>query len=260
MKQLLAGGLLLAASLSPAPSLLAAPPAPAASTAPTAPAAPAAAAESRRFDLSAEKTGQESSLFLSAVGNWLVGEDGGRKVLLVDGREWKRGQPSTGLAEKARAIYGARHEEFLDSVKAFAYFPITIAKGVDDFREGEISVRFKLIEGQMDQCAGILFDVKPNGDYLTVRYNRKDVNVVLWTFNEGKRKFVKKGPEEITLPMKEWHELKIAVKGTSLTAFLDGKLFLEHALARPVSGKVGLWSKTDSVSEFDAFTVTQAGR
>ena len=249
-----AAGLLAVSLAASAPALLAAPPAPS-------PAAPQPGpSDTRRFDLSAEKAGQESSVFLSAVGNWIVAEDAGRKVLVVDGREWKRGQPSTGLAEKARAIYGAKHEDFLDGVKAFAYFPITIAKGVDDFREGEISVRFKLVDGQMDQCAGILFDVKPNGDYLTVRYNRKDVNVVLWTFNEGKRKFVKKGPDEITLPMKEWHDLKIAVKGTSLTAFLDGKLFLEHTLAKPVSGKVGLWSKTDSVSAFDGFTVTPAAR
>lgn len=244
MKQLLSGPLLVALVAGGARVAVSAPPA----------AAPAPA----RADLSAEQAGRESTLFLSAVGNWLVAEDEGKKVLLVDGREWKRGQPSAGLAEKARALYGERHEDFLDSVKAFAYFPITIAKGVDDFRDGEISVRFKLLDGQMDQCAGILFDVKPNGDYLTVRYNRKDVNVVLWTFNEGKRKFVRKGPEEITLPMKEWHELKIDVHGTSLRAFLDGKLFLEHTLARPVSGKVGLWSKTDSVTEFDAFTVTPA--
>jgi len=211
-----------------------------------------------RFDLSAEKTGQESSVFLSAVGNWVVSEDGGKKVLLVDGREWKHGQPAVGLAEKARALYGARYDEFLDSVKAFAYFPITIARGVEDFSEGEISMRFKLLGGQLDQCAGILFDVKPNGDYLTVRYNKKDVNVVLWTFNEGKRKFVKKGPEDVDLPLNEWHDLKIALKGTSLAAFLDGKLYLEYTLARQVSGKVGLWSKTDSIAEFDAFTVTPA--
>jgi len=207
-------------------------------------------------DISGEKAGQESGTFLSAVGNWVVAEDGGRKVLLVDGREWKRGQPSVGLAETARALYGARHEEFLDRVKAFAYFPITVAKGFGDFREGEIAMRFKLLDGQLDQCAGILFDLKPNGDYLTVRYNRKDVNVVLWTFNEGKRKFVKKGPEDVALPMKEWHALKIAVKGTALTAFLDDKLSLEYTLPQPVSGKIGLWSKTDSVTEFDAFTVT----
>jgi len=47
-----------------------------------------------------------------------------------------------------------------------------------------------------DQCAGILFNLKPNGDYLTVRFNGKEDNlVVLWTFSKGKRSFVKRGSE-----------------------------------------------------------------
>ena len=51
---------------------------------------------------------------------------------------------------------------------------------------------FKLVDGKLDSCAGILFNLKPNGDYLTVRFNGKEDNVVLWTFNKGKRSFVKK--------------------------------------------------------------------
>ena len=55
--------------------------------------------------------------------------------------------------------------------------------------------------------------------------------------------------------MNQWNALKIAVQGTSLQASLNGKLLLEYALPEPVSGKVGVWSKTDSVSYFDDFTV-----
>ena len=175
---------------------------------------------------------------------------------MVDGRQWKRGQPAGGLADKARAIYGASHEEFIDNVKAFAYFPIAVAKGVDDFRDGELSLRFKMIGGTLDRCAGILFDVKPNGDYLAVRFNGTEDNVVLWTFNDGKRSFVKRGPENYPLELGTWHELKARVRGTAFTAYLDDKLVLEHTLKAPVSGKVGLWSKTDSMSEFADFTVT----
>lgn len=55
--------------------------------------------------------------------------------------------------------------------------------------------------------------------------------------------------------MNQWNALKIAVQGTSLQASLNGKLLLEYALPEPVSGKIGVWSKTDSVSYFDDFTV-----
>ena len=117
-------------------------------------------------------------------------------------------------------------------------------------------MRFKLVGGTLDRCAGILFNVKPNGDYLTVRFNGTEDNVVLWTFNNGTRKFVKRGTENVPLELGTWHTLKVAVHGTRLEGFLDGKKLLDYTLAAPVSGKVGVWSKTDSMVEFDDFTVT----
>ncbi|HKG97085.1 MAG TPA: hypothetical protein VKA97_04700, partial [Pyrinomonadaceae bacterium] len=212
--------------------------------------------KSIHVDLSKEKPGRDSTKFLAVVGNWSVVDDGGTKVLSVDGRQWLRGQPAGSLAQNARAIYGSRHEEFIDNVKAFAYFPYAVAKDIDDFHDGKISMRFKLVAGQLDQCAGILFNLKPNGDYLTVRFNGKEDNVVLWMFLKGKRSFVKKGTENVPLQMNTWHTLEISVQGTNLQASLDGKHLLDYTLAEPVAGKVGVWSKTDSVSYFDQYTVT----
>ena len=175
--------------------------------------------KSVKIDVSAEKAGAEPTHFLPIVGNWIVTKDGAKNVLMVDGRQWKRGDPSGGLADKARAIYGSKHEDFIDNVKAFAYFPYAIAQGVDDFRNGEISMRFQMVDGALDSCAGILFNVKPNGDYLTVRFNGKEDNLVLWTFNKGTRKFVKKGSEDVPLKRKEWYAMKIAVQGTKLEGY-----------------------------------------
>src|SRR3954468_3970647 len=124
----------------------------------------AVAAKGVRVDLSKEKVGGASSRFLAVVGNWVIVDDGGKKCLAVDGRQWLRGQPANGLAQNARAIYGSRHEEFIDNVKAFAYFPYAVAREIDDFHDGKISMRFKLVAGQLDTCAGILFNLKPNGD------------------------------------------------------------------------------------------------
>src|SRR5207237_8265707 len=141
-----------------------------------------------------EKSELEQRTFLQMFGQWVFTSEAKRNVLFIDGRAWKRGQPAGGLADKARAIYGARNEEFIESIKAFAYFPIAVAKGIDNFQNGDISVRFQMVGGTLDRCAGILFNVKPNGDYLTVRFNGTEDNVVLWTFNNGVRKFVKRAP------------------------------------------------------------------
>ena len=212
----------------------------------------------QRVDVAKEKAGAEPAKFLGVVGNWIVAKDEATNILMVDGREWKRGQPAGGLADKARLIYGSKHEEFIDNVKAFAYFPYAVAQGVDGFTNGEISMRFKLMGGALDQCAGILFNLKNNGDYLTVRFNAKEDNLVLWTFKQGKRSFTKKGAEDVPLKMQQWYTMKITVQGTKLEGFLNGKKLIDYTLAEPVSGKVGVWSKTDSISYFDDFTVVAA--
>jgi hypothetical protein len=217
----------------------------------------AIAEQAVRVDFSDETAGAEPKSFVSVVGVWRVEADGNNKVLAVDGRQWKEGQTAAGIADKARALYGDRYAEFLDRVQAYAYFPYAVAKDVADFRNGEISVRFEGISGRIDQGAGILFNLKPNGDYLTVRANPLENNLVLWKFEKGKRSSVK-WIRDTPTATRQWHDLKVRVAGTKLEAYLDGKRYLEHVLPAPVSGRVGLWSKADSHMYFDDYTVTPA--
>ena len=209
-------------------------------------------------DFSGETVGAEPASFVPAVGNWLIGTDGNNKVLVVDGRKWSEGQAAAGLADKARAIYGERYAEFLDNVKAYAYFPFAVFKDLQDFKEGEISLRFKPIAGRIDQGAGILFNLKPNGDYLIVRANALENNLVLFQYVRGKRSPVKWIRNTPTATQK-WHDLKVEISGTSVKGYLDGKLYLEHTLDSPVAGRVGVWSKADSFVYFDDFQVRPKG-
>src|SRR5512132_3962963 len=64
---------------------------------------------------------------------------------------------------------------------------------------------------------------------------------VLWKFEKGKRcsvKWIRNTPT----PTRQWHDLKVRIAGPKVAAYLDGKLYLEHALPEPVSGRIGLWS------------------
>jgi hypothetical protein len=210
-----------------------------------------------KIDFSDETVGSEPKSFLSVVGVWRIENDGNNKVLVVDGRQWKEGQTATGVADKARALYGDRYAEFLDRVQAYAYFPYAVVKEVADFRGGEISVRFEGISGRIDQGAGILFNLKPNGDYLTVRANPLENNLVLWKFEKGRRSSVK-WVRNTPTPTRQWHDLKVRISGTKVEGFLDGKPYLEHVLPERVSGRIGLWSKADSHMYFDDYTVTPA--
>jgi hypothetical protein len=197
----------------------------------------AAAQQPTKIDLSSETVGAEPKSLVAVVGFWRIESEGGKNVLAVDGRQWKEGQSSAGVADKARALYGERYAEFLDRVQAYAYYPYTVAKDVENFRGGEITVRFEGLSGRIDQGAGILFNLKPNGDYLALRAN-----------------WVRNAPAS----SKQWHDLKVRITGTKVEGYLDGKLYLQHTLAEPVSGRVGLWSKADSYMHFADYTVTSA--
>jgi len=79
--------------------------------------------------------------------------------------------------------------------------------------------------------------------------------VRLWIFHDGVRTLVKRG-ERMDIPVGEWHELKVTVAGADIKGYMDGKLVLEHTWTEPISGKVGLWSKTDSISNFKDYEIS----
>lgn len=207
------------------------------------------------IDFSAETVGAEPSALSPVIGSWLISVDGDNQVLMVDGRQWQRGQSSSNLAEQARALYGDRYAEFLDNVAAYAFFPLAVENSVENFTGGEITVRFKTIEGRIDQAAGIAFDIQPNGDYLVVRANALEENMVLWIVQHGERNQFQ-WIRNVPVSSLEWHELRVSVDGSHIQGYLDGTAYIDYTLDRTVSGRIGLWSKSDSVVYFDDFTVT----
>ena len=146
-----------------------------------------------KVDLSKEQAGKPPVAFEPIVGTWVVAQDGGDKVIMVDGRPWvaSKDNPTRLLLQTARKLYGTSNEELMDNAKQFAYYPVAVLKGVDNFPNGTISMKFKTVAGDSDRCSGILFNVKPNGDWLAVRYNDTENNVALWEFHNGIRRNVK---------------------------------------------------------------------
>jgi hypothetical protein len=246
-------------------------------------AAAAIAVADLKVDLDKEHIGKPPATFEPMVGTWLVAQDGADKVIMVDGRPWvaSKDNPTKLLVQTARKLYGTSNEELMDTAKQFAYYPVAILRGVDNFSNGTITMKFKTIAGDADRCSGILFNVKPNGDWLAVRYNDTENNVALWEFHNGIRRPVKFGERsKFMLDRNTWHELRLTVDGTSIKATLDGTTAVEHTLGMdpvagargapnpdlfpannpvlrpPVAGKIGLWSKTDSTSYFKDYVVS----
>jgi hypothetical protein len=237
-----------------------------------------------KVDLSKEQVGRPPATFEPMVGTWIVAEDSGEKVIMIDGRPWvaSKDNPTKLLIESARKLYGTSNEELMDNAKQFAYFPVAVLRSVANFTDGAISVKFKTISGEADRASGILFNVKPNGDWLAVRYNDTENNVALWEFHNGIRRNLKFSDRahKFMLDRAAWHELKLIVDGASIKATLDGELAIEHTLGSmpgpgrnnappnpdlipannavlrpPVQGKVGLWAKTDTTSYFKDYVM-----
>jgi hypothetical protein len=245
--------------------------------------APLAAAEIK-VDLSKERVGAPPATFEPMVGTWVVAEDAGEKVIVVDGRPWvsSKDNPTRLLIQSARKLYGTSNEELMDNAKQFAYYPVAVLRSVPAFSNGTISVKFKTVAGDADRASGILFNVKPNGDWLAARYNDTENNLGLWEFHNGIRRLIKFSDREhkFMLDRATYHDLRLGVDGAMVRIWIDGELGLEYALGSapgpgrngaapnpdlfpennpvlrpPVNGRIGLWAKTDSTSYFKDYIV-----
>lgn len=202
-----------------------------------------------------EVVGAPSPSFEAVVGDWYVGEAGGARGLEVDGSKWRSGTPSVNLADQAKHLYGDRYAEFLDGVKAFAFFPLAVWKEEPKPGDLRISVRFHPLAGQVDQAAGIAFGIEPNGNYLGVRANALEDNLLFFRVEKGKRTVID-NVRAVSTPTKTWHTLVLELRAKNLSVQVDGRERFTKTLDAVPSGRVGLWSKADSQVLFDDFAVT----
>jgi hypothetical protein len=111
-----------------------------------------------------------------------------------------------------------------------------------------VEVKYKAISGKVDQAGGIVLRYTPENYYIA-RANALEDNVDLFKTVKGKRSKIEEVPVKVTPG--EWHTLRFEAKGSHLKVAFDGRLVIEtndSTFSRP--GKVGLWTKADSVSAF----------
>ncbi len=141
-------------------------------------------------------------------------------------------------------------------------FPLAIADE-GSFRDLDLSVRFKPISGTVDQAAGLVWRLKDANNYYIVRANALENNVVLYKVRDGKRTDLPVKGEGRTygkkarVPANQWSELRVVQTGNLAEVFLNGtKLYEVEDDTFKDAGKVGVWTKADSVTYFDDLRVT----
>jgi hypothetical protein len=205
-----------------------------------------------------DAVGGPASGIEAVVGDWSVAERDGARGLFVDGSRWRSGEASASIADQARRLYGDRYAEFLDGVRAYAFFPLAVVSEPPPRGDLRLSVRFYPIDGRIDQAAGIAFDVQPDGSYLGVRANALEDNALFFRVARGRRTVLEtiRGVETST---RAWHTLVLEIRGAHATASLDDRPFFERDLDAAPTGLVGLWSKADSQVLFDDFRIESLG-
>jgi hypothetical protein len=120
------------------------------------------------------------------------------------------------------------------------------------YTDVDVSMKFKPISGREDASGGIVFRFA-DGKYYVVRANALEDNFRLYTYDRGRRQIA--GASVKAPALGQWHAVRVVAVGDQIQAWLDGKLLLDHRDARFKSGRVGLWTKADSITAFADLTV-----
>ena len=200
------------------------------------------AAQGVTIDFNSDKAGQPPSGFSTA----LTG----------------RGQPGKWVVMKDDASPDRGNVLAQTDADATDYrFPVCVYDGLTA-KDADISVRFKPVSGRIDQGAGIVWRYRDKDNYYTVRANALEGNVVLYKVQNGKRTDLPLKGQGRTYGMKEkvaskqWGILRVVMKGNLFEVYHEGKKLYEvedDTFKEP--GKVGVWTKADSVIYFDDLQV-----
>ena len=142
-------------------------------------------------------------------------------------------------------------------------FPLAILDAVTT-ASSKVSVKFRPISGEVDQAGGLVWRYKDKNNYYVVRANALENNVVLYKVEGGKRSSLapKAAAAETygvkhSVPSGAWSTLGVAFDGSLFTVYFDGeKLYEVEDNTFGEVGKVGIWTKADSVTNFDDFQVS----
>ena len=191
------------------------------------------------------------------VGHW-SDTTAGTPALVVNGEKWAGETSKADLEAAAKKFFGVVDPVFLTNMSVPTAFPIAIVPDVSTFSSGTLRVQFNMIGGKSDQNAGVLFGLRPTGEYFYVRYNTKDGNVAVWKYANGERTVLKHGDVHKQIPLGAWHELVVEVRGKQVRGYVAGDttISVQHTLDTDPLGRVGLWVKRDAVTAFRSYAVT----
>jgi hypothetical protein len=133
-----------------------------------------------------------------------------------------------------------------------ATYPICLKEDTS-LKDGFVEVKFKPISGKEDQAGGLIWRAKDSNNYYVARANALEDNVTIYHTINGRRSEKKRA--KVKVASNQWHTLRVDFGGSHFTVTFDGNKALDwDDNTFKDAGKVGVWTKADSVTLFDDFT------
>lgn len=132
-------------------------------------------------------------------------------------------------------------------------YPRVVLKDLT-FENLTLSVRCRAESGGTDQACGVMFRLVDSDNYFVTRANALEGNVRLYRVVVGDRQQLASADASVTSA--EWHTLGVTARGSGITVRWDGADIITATDSTFARGKVGLWTKADSVTSFDDLKVT----
>ena len=122
-----------------------------------------------------------------------------------------------------------------------------------NLKDGFVEVKFKPISGESDRAGGLLWRVKDTSNYYVTRANAQGNDLTIYHTVAGRRVAFKN--VKVNVATGEWHTLRVDFEGNKFTVTFDGKKTIEATDDTfPDAGKVGVYTRSDSVTLFDDFS------
>lgn len=133
-----------------------------------------------------------------------------------------------------------------------ATYPVCL-KDDTSVKDGFVEVKFKPVSGKEDQAGGVVWRAKDANNYYVARANALEDNVTIYHTINGRR--TEKKRANVKVATNQWHTIRVDFQGTHFTVTVDGKKAIEwDDDTFKEAGKVGVWTKADSVTLFDDFS------
>jgi protein-tyrosine-phosphatase len=150
-----------------------------------------------------------------------------------------------------------------DADKTGYRFPVCVYDGLT-VKDADISVKIKAISGVADQGGGVVWRYRDKDNYYVVRANALEDNVVLYKVQNGRREDLPLKGEgrtygrKVKVPSTQWNTLRVTALGPLMTIYFNGtKLYEAEDSTFTEAGRVGLWTKADSVIHFDDLQISR---